>query len=273
MANIAFWGTVHGQVATTTNIITAAHYSTLEYDVKALLTQTHWSHSTLEKSITKENSSNTFFNDTGIDALERLARSNRLTAKAIPDYTESIMSDRLDLLPGTTKKDESLFANVEDVMSKIMTVAKNEYDFSFFDINSGTQNELSKIVLNHADLVVVNLNQNKHVLDRFFNKEDYVSALDQKPYIIVISQYDEQSRMTLKNIKRKYKVNVPIVGIPYCSQLRDAMNENRMTEFLIRSHNSTKKHHDYKFRQSALKLVNLIYKLSQKKTETIQGAS
>ena len=52
--------------------------------------------------------------DTGIDALDRLLRSNKLTPENIPNYAKPILKGRLELLYGTFKNDKDSYERVLD---------------------------------------------------------------------------------------------------------------------------------------------------------------
>lgn len=277
MSIVSFWGTVHGQASTTSNVISTASILALEYNLKTMITQTQWSHSTLESSFIKANPKEGLltFSDTGIDAIERLARSNRLTAEKVSDYTVSVLKQRLDLLVGSSKPSISMFEDIGNVLDIIFAAAKEYYDLCLIDVHSGTQNEVTKKVLNESDLIVVNLNQNIHVLERFFNKKDYLDVLDNKPYIIVLSQYDHKSQYTVKNIKRKFKCKQPIFTVPYNTNYRDASNNQAVIEYFLRARNFNKKNPNYFFIEELRNLAEGIIKLSNKDLgkDSIEGVS
>ncbi|MFD5853169.1 hypothetical protein ACFWGC_23745 [Cytobacillus pseudoceanisediminis] len=279
MSIIGFWGTVHGQVSTTSNVIAISTMLALENQIKTMITQTQSSHSTLESSLVKGTNDGGLltFSDTGLDALERLARSNRLTPDKVSDYTLSLLKGRLELLAGAVRPDASTFDNISEVIDLILAVAKECYELCFIDAHSGTKNDITKRVLKESDLIVVNLNQNIHVLNRFFQKDDYLSELDSKPYIIVISQYDPKSHLTVKNIQRKYKCKAPIFTVPYNTNFRDACNQQNVMEYFLRARNFTKKHPDYFFVNEIRKIANAIVKQTlpelAKNNEITKGVS
>jgi hypothetical protein len=262
MGQVAFWGTAHGQVATTANVIASATIIGLEYSLRTLVAHTHWSRSTLEAAFLKHTSyreeSLVDFSDTGIDALERLARSGRLTPEIIQDYTKPILKDRLDLLSGTTKPDEEMFSSIHEVIPGIFATANKFYNLSLIDVNSGSKNTLTNTVLRSSDLVVVNLNQNISLLERFFSKEDWPDVLDEKPFLIVLGQYDPESKYTATNIARRFRYKGPIYTVPYCTAFMDACNDRNVLDFFLRNRYVTKGHENYAFIQEVRKLGKAI---------------
>ncbi|MCX7572122.1 chromosome partitioning protein ParA [Tumebacillus sp. DT12] len=262
MGQVAFWGSAHGQVATTANVIASATIIGLEYSLRTLVAHTHWSRSTLEAAFLKHaahrEESLFDFSDTGIDALERLARSGRLSPEIIQDYTKPILKDRLDLLSGTTKPDEEMFASIHEVIPGIFATANRFYNLSLIDVNSGHQNTLTKAVLGSSDLIVVNLNQNISLLERFFSKEDWPDVLNEKPFIIVLGQYDAESKYTATNIARRFRYKGPIYTVPYCTGFMDACNDRNVLDFFLRNRYVAKGHENYAFIQEVSKLGKAI---------------
>jgi hypothetical protein len=275
MSLISFWGTVHGQAGTTSNLVSVASMVSLEYNLRTMISQTQWSRSTLETSFLKREFKGGMlsFSDTGLDALERLAKSNRLSPEIIPDYTTSLLKERLDLLMGSEKPNKSMFENMNSVLSTILDASKQQYDLCMVDVHSGTQNNTTHQVLKESDLIVVNLNQNIHVLNRFFNKEDWLDVLDEKPYIIVLSQYDPQSHYNVKNIRRRFNCKKPIFTVPYNTDFRDACNDQNAIEFFLRARNFSKNHESSYYVEEVRKLTSEIVRLVNSEVqEKIKGA-
>lgn len=234
---IVSWSPIHGQGAITSNVAALAAYSALTSSKRALITHTQLNYSSLELLFGKQLVTREGFEDAGMAALERLIKSNLLKPKAVMDYTETIYADKLDLLGGS---------NLEDIiddktLKAILNITKDAYDHIWIDAHSGRNSELTRLILSKADLVIVNLPQNRFVLDRFFNGMDFPEELKGRNYIIVISQYDKKSSFTTRKIKRMYKTQVPIFQIPYSQQFKDACNTLNVTEWFYRLHKSTVK--------------------------------
>jgi hypothetical protein len=228
---VVSWSTVHGQSGTTANTVALASMFALDYPYRSLLTHTQLIYSTLESLYSKGQRAKGF-EDAGMDALERLVKSNLLKADAVADYTDTIYKNRLDLLFGSEQKREA--EETDQILRTILQVAKNYYDVLWIDAHSGTKNATTRILLKDADLVVVNLPQNRYVIERFMSGEDFPEELKDKPYIVLISKYDDSSAYSLKNIKRSHKVKVPIFSVPYATGYKDAANQSTVTQYFQR---------------------------------------
>lgn len=258
MALVAFWGPYHGQVGTTSNVVCASTMIGLEYEIKTLIAHTHYKKSRLESSFIKEEEKLALldFQDTGIDALERLARSNHLTRDNIFYYTHALLGEhRLDMLNGTSKPTEEIYENINDVIPQIIETAKSYYDLTLVDINSGSRNVLSKKVLSLADLIVVNLNQNLSLLEEYFNGHDIPEELRDKKTIFVLGQYDQNSKYTVRNITKRFAIKDKIYVIPHNTEFMDACNDKDVLEYFKRNQRLRKDHNNYYFIQEVRSFV------------------
>ena len=257
MGQVAFWSSRHGQTGNTGNMIAVSMLIGIEYLTKILISHTHWEMSTIESTFLKERKFNydvhQDYTNVGIDALERLAKSNRLEPTNVKDYAIPILRDRLDLIVGTSKPSEEMYVAVNGVIGSILNAAKSYYDLSFIDVNSGTKNMLTKSVLSMSDLIVVSLNQNINVLNEFFN--EIPDCLIDRKYIIVLGQYDRYSKDTAANIKRMFKCEVPIFTIPHTTSFLDACNDKSVVEFFLRNKNVRADHDNYLFMVEVRKLA------------------
>ena len=253
---IVSWSPVHGQSASTSNTIAVASTMALHQPYKSLLTHTQRSYSTLDAILGKGETN--VFQDSGFTALERLVKSNLLKPDAIADYTETVYKDRLDFLSGSQRSntDESY----ETILKSILKQAKEKYDFIWIDAHSGLHHPLTNEILKQADLILVNLPQNRYVLERFFNNTDFPEACKTTPYFILISQYDSIAGFSLRNIKRQFKVKEPMFAIPHSTAFRDAVNQESVLDFFYRTLRASKKDGVYPFVDSLLQVNQAILK-------------
>lgn len=249
---ILSWSPIHGQANTTSNISSLASLHAMGTDYTNLITHTQLTFSSLESLFGKVNIAKGF-EDSGIAALERLNKSNLLKSDAVRDYTETVYQNYLDLLGGRKQ-----FSTDIEQTERLLLTAAQAYDFVWVDAHSGGRNALTMSLMEKADLIIVNLPQNRYVLDRFFSGEDFPEVLKERNYIILISSYDKTSSFSLNKIKRLYKVNVPIFEVPYSVPFKDATNTLQLAEYFYRNHmayaDKENPSHDY---IKALRKINL----------------
>ncbi len=253
---IAFWGARPGQTGNSSNLVASAAMLSLDYVSKVLAGHTQYGDSLVECAFRRQQRAldgmSIGYSSSGIDSLERLARSGQLTAGTMKDYTLPIFSGSLDLLPGTNKPDSDLFVRMHEVAAPICQAARSAYDLTLLDAGSGSGHALNDAVIANADLVVVSLSQNMSLLRDFF--ENHPEHLQDKPYVLVIGQYDAGSRLTLTNIRRLFKPDVPVFVLPHCSTYMDACNEQKVVEFFLKRKHIQRDQADCAFLQEVRKL-------------------
>lgn len=86
------------------------------------------------------------------------------------DYTKPLLKDRLDLLTGRINRLERSKEEHVETLKRLLHVANEYYDLVLLDADrAGTS---APVLLEHADFVVVNLNQNMRDLECFLKKSD-----------------------------------------------------------------------------------------------------
>lgn len=242
---IVSWSPVAGQGATTSNTVGLASVMALENAHRSLLATTQL---TTNAAGLSRKSKASVFDDSGIDGLERLIKSKLLKPNDIQVYTDTIYKSSLDYLPGRMSGREK-----DEVLNVILHIAKEQYDFIWIDAESGITSSQTQDLLTKADLILISLPQNSHVIENFM--ANIPKQLQDKPYFILVSQYDEKASYSLRNIKRQNRVAAPLFAIPYATAYRDAMNQNSVAEFFIRAMTVEKRDSLYSFIQS-LKTIN-----------------
>ncbi|MDU2243027.1 MAG: hypothetical protein E7E23_20900 [Paenibacillus sp.] len=257
--NIVFWSPVPGQTGNTTNLIAVAALLGLEYSSRIVLFGHLQSRrAAVEQALIKRRSEDmlAFTADSGIDALARLAQNGKLSPEMIRDYTLPLLQERLDLLPGSNKADKALIMGMKDMLATLLDSAKRYYDLTLIDGGSGVGSGWTQLLLQNADLVIVSLNQNRFVLERFFrHREDWLKG---KKLLFVLGQYDRDSALTAKNMVRKYRVKMPIYPVPHQAGFMDAAQEGRAIDFLFRNRNVPRDHAHHAFMQCVRALAQAI---------------
>ena len=243
MPIISFWGTEDSaQLCTTATMTAVAAMLPIKYEYKTLMTQTHYDDMSLESA---------FFNmdklgskgsldiaDTGVDALDRLLRSNKLTPENISNYAKSILKGRLELLYGTFKNDQDSYSRILETFPLIIDYASQFYDIVLVDLNKGYDSAEINQILQKSDLIVLSMSQNRQMLKKIFKSIDTLKILQEKTIIPVLGRYDRFSVYNTKNIARSFNFKKPIYTIPYNTQFFDACNEGRALNFLLENANA-----------------------------------
>lgn len=235
MPIVSFWSTQDSaQLCSTSTAAAVAMMIASKTKYKTLITQTHYSDMSLE---------NSFFNpdkkmkldtsDTGIDALDRLLRSNKLVPENIPNYATPILKGRLELLYGTFKNDMDSYSRILETMPIIIDYANQFYDIVLVDLNKGYETSEINSILQKSDLIVFNMSQSKNMLKKLFKDMETLKILQEKPVLPVLGRYDRYSAYNKKNIARSFNYKKKLYTIPYNTQFFDSCNQGNAARFFI----------------------------------------
>lgn len=253
---ISFWSPYHGQTCTTSNLVAIGTYLGIKYNLKSLLMHSQFEKSNLENAFYSSNDDieSMLFDENGIDAIERLARTKQLNSENFTDYTKTILNNRLDLLMGTSKKSEIGYEKMIETISYILSCAKSAYDIVLCDVSAGSTNEVTKRTLEMSDLIIVNLNQNLEILKSFFNKNEWHEGLDNKKYIILLGNYDSNSKYTAKYIKRLFNYEDEIFYINRNIDFLDNHNDHTILRFFFSNIDNNRLDNNFEFMQGISKI-------------------
>lgn len=236
MPIVTFWSTEDSAqlCSTSTAIATALMLSTRTKNetLKILLTQTHFLDFSLENAFFNPDKKMKFdTSDSGLDALDRLYRTQKLTPENIPNYATPVIKGRLELLYGSFKNDQNSYSRVLEVTPNIIDYASQFYDVVLVDLNKGYDSQEINSILQKSDLIVFNMSQSKNMLKKLFKDIGTLKILQEKPIIPVIGRYDRYSAYNERNIARSFNYKKKIYTIPYNTQFFDACNQGEAARF------------------------------------------
>jgi len=241
---IGFWSPFHGQTCNTSNAVAIATRIAVTRTFKSLL---------MHNTINKSNMENAFFSDTstdndissifdesGIDATMKLAKTGHLNPVNFKNYTNILIQERLEILLGTARKDGAVKELMLEQIEYIINCARDAYDFVFLDINAG-HGELSLKTLELVDMLIISLNQNMEVLSSYFLRKEWDPVLENKPHILVMSNYDDKSTFNIERIRKEFNYYGEMYPIPRNVRFMDFYNEHKILDYFTSTSTLNKK--------------------------------
>lgn len=219
---IASWSPIQGKSGVTTTTTVLATVAAINKPYASLLMNASNNPNFIDKLTSNTSTKNAVFGE-GIEGLKRLISSNLITAESVPDYAENILSNKLDIILGS---------KLEEVQSMILLRnAINAYEYIWIDLYS-SDNDFANLVLKEADHILIHLPQSLYEIE---NSLKYLEPyLQSKNASLIIGQYDQQANLSVKNIKRKLKLTIPIYQMSYSSTLKNALNDKNLIEYLLK---------------------------------------
>ncbi len=253
---VAFWSPVPGQAGTTGNMLAAAVMSCLILKKNILLLQNHFRDKSLEKAVLGKAAGMDLFENIGLDSLSRNIKISELSKDIISNSSISLYNNRIHIIPGTTRENKYLFeTELSLTFTAILNSVNKFYDIVFMDLVSGPA-EMSKRSKEEADLIVVNLSQNKNMIDDYFSRYH----LPEEKTVYLIGKYNDKSRYNLTNLERSYHSLKNKTGvIPYNVDFMDAMIGGKLMSYLIKNMINGKGENNLYFMKKVENAVDLMF--------------
>jgi len=247
MPIVSFWNpTGIAQTGTTASMCAIANGIAIKHPrYKILLAQTHFNDQKMEGGYfsmakMKRKGNMDDITDIGVDALERLLRSNKITPDSIKTYSKPC-GMTIDILYGSFKGDSDSFRRVLETIPFTLDYASQYYDMVFVDLTKGTDIKEVNDILSKSDLIVTTMNQDLPVINKMEEAYNTMKILQDKPTLFVFSRYDRFLRYNCRNIFRTFNFKVDkrdTYTIPYNSDFFDSMNDGESFSFFVNNMNA-----------------------------------
>lgn len=234
--------------------------SALQNDARIALLQSHFNLNNLDSALVGDFAEGlNLFNDVGTDALIRDIKSAPLSEETVLNACISLMRRQLSLYPCTRKSSRDTYEkDMQDIFDQVMDGVAEYHRDTFIDTASGL-NALAVKVMDHADLVVVNLSQNQKIIQDYFSHYQIQVEKEKKKVLYLISNYNGNSQYNLKNLCRKYPgLKKHTAVVPYCVDFLDAYSSGKVIPFMARNYGCGEDDSNHFFIHSIKRAVEMI---------------
>ncbi len=243
MAVIAFYTSSKEQTGNTMAAMTYATYLGIVHNKKILFISTDLNDNSIKKAVWESQNkkksglfgpNTTVMSDNGIEGLDRVIRSNKISPDIITDYTKVALTNRLEFLLGYNGTEEQ-YREIQKQYLQIVNMAAKCYDTVIVDIDRKldikTQNEL----INIANIVIGMTTQKIDDINYLLKRISDGVALKREKTLITLGRYDDKSKYNAKNISRNVLKQKKIVNtIPYNTVLFESVQEGKLIDMFIR---------------------------------------
>lgn len=245
MAVIAFYTNCKDQTGNTLSAISLATYMGIVHNKRTLFISTSLNNSEIKRALwpiqTKKrsglfgpNTNSTSVNDNGIEGLDRIIRSNRITPDIITDYTRVALKGRLEILQGYSGSDE-LYKEIQKQYMQIIALARQVYDVVIIDIDRQLETKTKFEILDGVDIVVAMTTQKLENINNLLRTIAEGTILKKTNTIITLGRYDEKSKYNAKNISRSILKTKEIINtVPYNTVIFEDIQEGKLIDTFIR---------------------------------------
>ncbi|OUS68258.1 hypothetical protein B1748_34350 [Paenibacillus sp. MY03] len=242
-----FWSPFPGQAGTTTSLLAAASCMGLEFSSRMLLLGLlREEDEAVQRAFYTPEKNPSPLPDTGMDALLRLLQNRKLEASMLRDYAQSLLRERLDVLPGSEKPSAGFAGLAERWLEPLLDTARRAYDLVLIDGGSGNAPGWREELRNRADLLIVCLPQNRLLLERFFQSPES-AWLSARKTMFVFGQFDSASSLTINNLQRRFRWQQSAFPVMHNTGWLDAVQHGEAIPYWFRNRKTMRQHENYRF--------------------------
>ena len=268
---VAFWSNANELCSVSANLAAVSVASAIRYPYSIITMENRLSAHNLGRAynggtragILDEVGTN-YYDGSGMEGLLRKIYRGDVRSIVLRSYLKEIIYKHLYYIPQSRMLLSEIFDyELDHCMEPLFHMIEENAELCFIDTESNN-NLSTKLILNEADLIVVNLCQKSSVLDDFFLH--YSSLLSKS--IFIISNYNTHSIYTIKQIAKLYQIPPEnMIPIPVNERYRDAYLGGRVYEFISRNINCSKDNPNFYFIHSIKKASQLIIKRIEQLTK------
>lgn len=260
---VAFWSNAR-QCGVTSNLAALSIASVIRFPYKILALENHLCPNNLgcaylgrgKADMVAEVGTNYYEGGGSEGLIRRIYRSTKSNYNLEP-YLNEIIDNHLYYMPQGQVIHSDLFDyEFNQTIEPFFNLVDNFSDITFID--TASSNSLStKTIIEEADLIVVNLCQDKRILEDFF--DGYSSHISKA--IILISKYSSNSLLSIKRISKTYDFPMErILPIPYNEIFESTFTRGRVVEFIRSHYDCGRDNSNHFFIQSLKKAAYMIVK-------------
>lgn len=262
---VAFWSNSSGRAGTTSNMACMSILCAMLERKRTIMFENHYNLNDLEQAFIqgRDKRSNllkeelSYYDPRGMEGLIRRVHSNYTYKDIMEDVSLKFLDNLLYYLPKSSQVNHEYFEfELNQVIKQLLALLNHSFDLVFID--TAPSHMLStKLILEASDLVVVNLCQNKTVLDHFFS--NYQSLIEKS--VFLVGNYQEQSQYNLSSIRRRYQISKEKLGaVPFNFEFSDAISSGTAVEYVMRNLSCKRQDENYFFMSEVKKSAAIILK-------------
>lgn len=222
-----------------------------------IIKESFW-HESKKKMLGFLSANNNEIDRSGIEGLDRILRSNKISPDIITDYTRVILTNRLEILLGVegTKEQYDL---IKEGFLKIILLANEYYDTVIVDLDRNLGEQITTDILKKSDVVVSIVSQRAKQIQQVEKQIKEGKVIKENRSIIAIGRYLEGTKYNAKNItrnilKRKETINT----IPYNNLFFEATQEGNVVDLFLSFMKIKEKDANYEFVKEVKRLLETI---------------
>lgn len=257
MSIVTFWNGTKEQCGTTSSSLAFATQTAIEHNIRVLLISTSLNDSLIKDSFWQPVKRQGFglftgakasaLDTNGIEGLDRIIRSNKISPDIITDYTKILLSNRLEVLLGIEGTQEQ-YDLIKDRYAQIISLAGKFYDIVVVDLDKNVGEQAEIDILNISDIVVSMIPQRSKQIEKIKELINQNEKIKGKNTILTIGKYLSNTKYNAKNITRNVLKQRDLINyIPYNNLFFEASQEGKVIDLFLSFMRVKEKDSNYNF--------------------------
>ena len=278
MAIVTFWNCTNEQCGTTSGAIALATQVAIEHNIKVLLVSTSFNDRLIKDSFWKEQKKSTFsfftnnhstLDNSGVEGLDRIIRSNKITPEIIKDYTQVVLTGRFEILLGL-EESRGQYDLLKERYSQIIALAGKYYDLVIVDLDNDIGQKTVSEILKYSNVIVSTVSQRAKKIEQLQDIINKREILKKENTIVTLSKYIDDTKYNMKNISRNLLKTKELVNtIPYNKLFFEASQEAMVVDLFLNLTRIKERDTNYLFIQEIKRLYEKIQKVISNNRTTI----
>lgn len=267
MSIVTFWNGCKEQCGSTSSAIAFATQLAIDHNIKTLLVSTSLNDLLIKEAFFENKKKSLFGNilrtpqnsveKGGVEGLDRIIRSNRITPDIITDYTTTILTNRLEILLGMQGNGEQ-YDIMKERYAKIITLANQYYDMVIVDLDKRLGKNQTEI-LQLSDVVVAVLPQKINQMKKVMEFVDSETLLTKEKTVYAIGKYMANTKYNAKNLTRSIIKQKTLVNtIPYNNLFFEASQEGNIIDLFLNLMRIKDKDENFEFVKEIKRLIDTV---------------
>lgn len=243
MAIVTFYTNGKGETGNTISAMAFATYLGIEKNQKTLLISTALNDTSIKDALwpNKAKKISGLFGpnvgigaENGIEGLDRVIRSNKISPDIITDYTRVVLKDRFEVLLGYNGSEEQ-YKQIQEQYAQIIALAGKYYDTVIVDLDKELELKVQREIINISNIIVAMTTQKLSNLENLAKTIAQGAILNQTNTLVLLGKYDEKLKYNAKNISRSILKQKEIINvIPYNSMLFEAAQDGTVIDLFLK---------------------------------------
>lgn len=241
----------------TSSSLAMATYIAIKHNIKVLLISTSLNDTTIKDGLWPEQKNKGFglfssnhshgVEKNGIEGLDRVIRSNKMSPDIITDYASIVLKNRLEIIQGLEGTVEQ-YGLVKDKYPQIISSANKYYDMVIVDLDNRVGQQTTVDILTGSDVIIGMTSQRAKDIKKIQEIIKEKKILKQSNTILTIGRYMEDTKYNIKNITRSLLHQKDMVNVILYNKLYfEALQEGKVIDLFINIMDVKEKDTNYSF--------------------------